>query len=79
MSGFYQVISDTERSALADDLRAIALAHAALDEIGVPRTNDDGARLTLLGRIEALRAGRFDPATLSPPVPFLVAASPLPE
>lgn len=49
-----------------DDLRGLELAHAALDEIGVPRTSDRG-RLTLFGRIEALRAGRFDAARLSRP------------
>lgn len=55
-----------ERAALTADLRAMAFAHAALDEIGVPRAND-GRRLSLFGRIEALRAGKYDPARLSAP------------
>jgi hypothetical protein len=62
-----------ERVALTADLRAIALAHGALDEIGVPRESD-GRRLTLFGRIEALRAGKFDAAKLTLPA----AAAPLP-
>jgi rubrerythrin len=58
--------STTNREALSDDLRVLDFAHSSLDEIGVPRANGDGQRLTLFGRIEALRAGRFDPARLSP-------------
>ncbi len=53
-------------SATAENPRAVELAHAALDELGVPRASDRG-RLTLFGRIEALRAGQFDPSRLSPP------------
>ncbi len=49
-----------------EDERALELAHAALDELGVPRTSDKGT-LTLFGRIEALRAGRFDADRLSRP------------
>ncbi len=56
-------------AALAADLRGVALAHAALDELGVPRLDDRQNRLTLLGRLEALRAGRFDPARLCPVCP----------
>lgn len=55
----------TDREALSDDLRVLDFAHSSLDELGVPRTNGAGQRLTLFGRIEALRAGRFDPARLS--------------
>jgi hypothetical protein len=53
-----------ERTALSDDLRMLAFAHASLDELGVPRWND-GRRLTLFGRIEALRAGKYDPERLT--------------
>lgn len=56
----------TERAALTADLRAISFAHAALDEIGVPR-EVDGRRLSLFGRIEALRAGKFDSTKLALP------------
>jgi rubrerythrin len=53
--------------ALQDDLRGIDLAHSALDELRVPRTDERGRRYTLLGRIEQLRAGKFDPARISRP------------
>ncbi len=53
-------------SGAGEDPRAIELAHAALDELGVPRSSDRG-RLTIFGRIEALRAGRFDQGRLSRP------------
>lgn len=59
--------SPQEQARLGDDLRAMALAHAALDEIGVPRSTDTGQRLTLFGRIEALRAGKYDPERLTVP------------
>jgi hypothetical protein len=65
-----------ERAALTADLRAIALAHLSLDEIGVPR-EIDGRRLNLFGRIEALRAGKFDPDKLTVPTaaaPFQCAS-----
>ncbi len=62
----------------AEDPRAIELAHAALDELGVPRTSDRG-RLTLFGRIEALRAGRFDQARLSRPRPSPQPLRPCPR
>jgi hypothetical protein len=51
----------------------IALAHAALDELGVPRACEEG-RLTLFGRIIALRAGKYDGARL--PVPVLEGLPP---
>jgi hypothetical protein len=54
------------QSPSAEEPRAITLAHAALDELGVPRTSELG-RLTLFGRIEALRAGMFDHERLSLP------------
>jgi rubrerythrin len=56
----------TVESTAMESPRALALAHAALDELGVPRTSERG-RLTLFGRIEALRAGQFDQARLSRP------------
>ncbi len=59
--------SAPDRAALTDDLRKLALAHAMLDEMGVPRTGDGGERLSLFGRIVALRAGRFDPRKLRMP------------
>jgi len=46
--------------------RGLELAHLALDELGVPRTSDVG-KLTLFGRILALRAGQFDHERLSLP------------
>ena len=52
----------------------MAIAHASLDELGVPRSTDTGKRLTLFGRIEALRSGQFDPTRLSHPAPPLGAA-----
>lgn len=55
-----------DRAALSADLQRLALAHRALDELGVPRASD-GERLSLFGRIEALRAGKYDPTRLSPP------------
>jgi hypothetical protein len=60
--------SGPERAALTDDLRKMALAHAALDELAVPRFSDSSERLSLFGRIMALRAGRFDPRRLRIPV-----------
>lgn len=57
----------TDREALSDDLRVLDFAHSSLDEIGVPRQDGDGKRLTLFGRIEALRAGHFDPGRLATP------------
>ncbi len=48
----------------AEDPRALEFAHTALDELGVPRTSD-GRRLTLFGRIEALRAGKLDLSRLA--------------
>jgi rubrerythrin len=62
----------------AEDPRVIEFAHAALDELGVPRASDRG-RLTLFGRIEALRAGRFDQARLSPPRPAPKPLRPCPR
>ena len=56
-----------QTSAQEDDLRGIDLAHSALDELAVPRANDRGQRFTLFGRIEQLRAGKFDPARLTRP------------
>ncbi len=50
-----------------DDLRGLDLAHAALDELGVPRADERGNRFTLFGRIEALRAGKFDQGRISRP------------
>lgn len=55
-------------TAIAESPEALELAHAALDELGVPRRSDRG-RLTLFGRIEALRAGMFDAERLSRPRP----------
>ncbi len=57
------------RAALMDDLRKLALSHALLDELGVPRTSDAGEPLSLFGRIVALRTGRFDPRKLRMPRP----------
>lgn len=52
-----------------EDLRGIELAHVALDELGVPRGNEQGQRFTLFGRIELLRAGKCDLSRISrPPV-----------
>ena len=62
------VAAGPERAALTDDLRRMALAHAALDELGVPRLGEGTQRLSLFGRILALRAGRFDPRRLRIPV-----------
>ncbi len=59
--------SAPDRAALTDDLRKLALAHVLLDELGVPRKSDDGDQLSLLGRIVALRTGRFDPRKLRVP------------
>jgi len=50
-----------------DDLRGLDLAHAALDELSVPRGDDRGNRYTLFGRIEQMRAGKFDPARITRP------------
>jgi hypothetical protein len=55
---------DGGRGLSIDDRRSLECAHAALDELGVPRANERG-RLTIFGRIEALRAGQFDPERLS--------------
>jgi hypothetical protein len=48
-------------------LRQIELAHAALDELAVPRTNEQGLRYTLFGRIELLRAGKLDLSRIARP------------
>ena len=56
----------TTEDALSVDLSRIDLAHRALDELGVPRTSN-GGHLTIFGRIEALRAGKFDPQRLTIP------------
>ena len=50
-----------------EDPRGIALAHAALDGLGVPRSDDRGHRLTLFGRIEQLRAGKCDLSRITRP------------
>jgi hypothetical protein len=50
-----------------EDLRGLDLAHAALDELGVPREDEGGRRFTLFGRIEQLRAGKLDRTRLSGP------------
>lgn len=55
---------DTARGLSVDDQRALECAHAALDELGVPRASERG-RLTIFGRIEALRAGKFNPERLT--------------
>jgi rubrerythrin len=53
----------------ADEFRGLELAHVALDELGVPRLDEQGHRYTLFGRIEQLRAGKFDPSRISRPTP----------
>jgi len=67
-----------DADAPAEDPRALELAHASLDELGVPRTGE-GGRLTLFGRIEALRAGKYDPGRLSAPSPAPAALHPCPR
>ncbi|HET6411713.1 MAG TPA: hypothetical protein VFG53_06605 [Anaeromyxobacter sp.] len=67
-----------EADAPVEDPRALELAHASLDELGVPRTGE-GGRLTLFGRIEALRAGKYDPARISAPTPTPAALHPCPR
>jgi len=67
-----------DAEAPVEDRRALELAHASLDELGVPRTGE-GGRLTLFGRIEALRAGKYDPARLSAPAPAAAPLHPCPR
>lgn len=57
----------TERITADDDLRQLDLAHAALDELAVPRSNEQGLRYTVFGRIELLRAGKLDLTRIARP------------
>ncbi len=61
-----EAVRTTQRTT-EDDLRGLDLAHAALDELGVPSADERGQRYTLFGRIEQLRAGKFDAARISRP------------
>jgi hypothetical protein len=69
---------DAERGLSVDDKRALECAHAALDELEVPRNSERG-RLTIFGRIEALRAGKFNPERLSRSTDAVTTLQPCPR
>ena len=62
-----EAVHTIAQSRTGEDLRGLDLAHTALDELGVPRTDERGKRYTLFGRIEQLRAGKFDPDRITRP------------
>ncbi len=78
VGGTIMAADDGGRGISIDDRRALECAHAALDELGVPRASD-GGRLTIFGRVEALRAGKFDPGRLSRPTRTATPLLPCPR